>query len=190
MGFIQNWIDRKRRRELEQINREIEELKRKGPDFSHHTQERIKQSPTKMVTSSGTDSSKGPWIIGCIIILLGLVLYGWITITSLQSELDNQEEETLQLRDELDLALLHLNTTAKELDIKESVKANLSGQYKDLQDQFRVLEQSMRALNKSFIDMGDELNDTQQELLEKEGYIDDLVDCIDNNSITDKEDCI
>ena len=28
MGFVQNWIDRKRRRELEQINREIEELKR------------------------------------------------------------------------------------------------------------------------------------------------------------------
>lgn len=189
MGFVQNWIDRKRRKELEQINREIEELKRKGPDFSHHTQEQIKHTSTKM-SSSSHSTSKKPLIIVLLILLVGLLIYGWITIGGLQQELDDQEQETLQLRDQLDLALLHLNSTAKELDIKESVEANLSVQYKDLQADFKNLEQDMRSLSKILADTQDDLNDTQQNLLEKEEYIDELIDCIDNNTITDKEDCI
>ena len=190
MGFVQNWIDRKRRRELERINREIEELKRKGPDFSHHTQERIKNAPTKMVFPSSGTSSKKPWVIAMIIILLGLVIYEWITISGLQIDLDDQEQETLKLRDQLDLTLLHLNTTAKELDIKESVEANLSEQYKDLQGQFKTLEQTMHTINSTLEDKNEELLDLQEQLLEETIYANALIDCIENNSISDKEDCI
>lgn len=190
MGFIQNWIDRKRRRELERINREIEELKRRGPDFYARDSSRKKpkiSTPIVMPTLSGSSPRGKVWVWLVILALLGLAVYQWFRTDSVEDDLEAKEQEALLLRDQLDLALLHLNKTESELVVKKVVEANLSEQYQDLQQEITSLQQTMTFLNTTLTSQIDDLN---EEVSEQDAYILALKVCIRNDSIPDKEDCL
>ena len=190
MGFIQNWIDRKRRRELERINREIEELKRRGPDFYAHdsSKEKPKASTPIMMPAVGGSSPRGKgWVWLVILVFISLAVYQWFKVDSLEDDFEAKEQEALLLRDQLDLALLHLNKTESELGVKKVVEANLSEQYQDLQQEITTFQQAMISLNATLTSQIDDLN---EEVSEQDAYILALKVCIRNDSIPDKEDCL
>ncbi len=191
MGFVQDWIDRKRRRELERVNREIEELKRRGPDFTHHDSSRPSIKPATMNTSSGKPFLKSPVTITLLILVLfGLFLYYFSRVSSLEDDYDAREQEFITLKDKFDQALLQLNKTENELGIKKVVEANLSSQYSDLKSDIDDLENEMDYLNDTIAEKEVEINDLNKEVAEKNKYIDALKMCIKNDTITDKEDCL
>ena len=193
MGIIQNWIDRKRRKELERINYEIEELKRRGPDFSHRESDKKSiKKPTLPLATAGMGSGKSHFqgkgfaVILFIFLVAVIVFHMWNT-RSLNDEYDKKEQEALLLRDQLDLALAHLNKPESELGVKKIVEANLSEQSQDLQQEIVDLQDAMSSLNLS---LSNEIGDLRVELAENDKYTDALKICIKNDSISDKEDCL
>ena len=188
MGFVQNWIDRNRRRELERINHEIEELKRRGPDFvQRDSKEHAKQS---MGSSGHSFLRASPFVIIIGILIIGLFAYYYQRASSLEDDYDAQEEKALVLQNKLDQALLQLNKTESELGVKRVVEANLSFQYSDLQKEVGVLQVSLNLMNKTLNEQNNDISNLNKDLQEKDDYINDLKRCIKNNTITDKEDCL
>ena len=191
VGFVQDWIDRKRRRELERVNREIEELKRRGPDFTHHDSNRPSIKTTVVNTSPGRSFLKSPvTIVLLILVLFGLFLYYFTRVSSLEDDYDAKEQEIITLKDRFDQALLQLNKTENELGIKKVVEANLSSQYSDLKRDIDDLENELNYLNDTLAKKDVEISDLNKEMDEKNNYINALKICIKNDTITDKEDCL
>lgn len=188
MGFIQNWIDRKRRRELERINREIEELKRRGPDFTRREAVVMKKESIKG-TGGGMFTAKA-WSIILLLALIGVAAFYQWKMGDLKEAKDATMQQVTHLQSQLSQALAELNKTEEELEEKEMTKASLSTQYAGLQQEVVDLKELVKELNMTLATTEDEVSDLTQELLEKDLYLEALEACIENNTIDDKEDCL
>jgi hypothetical protein len=187
VGFFQDWVDRRRRRELEKINREIEDLKKKGPDYvPSQEKDRSGSSPGVRVSASKPTGV----IIVLILLLIGLLVFHFFRIGSLKADFSVQEEDMLQLQEDLTRALEEINLTQSALEIKERVESNLTTKYVDLKDDVVDLKIALSEVNNSLQNKEDEIADKTQELNDLDDYVDELKDCIKNDSITDKEDCL
>mgnify|MGYP001572748633 CR=1 FL=1 len=187
MGFVQNWIDRRRRRELERINQEIEDLKRRGPDYIPREQ-RPSLAPSR--------SSPQPIMTArtlCVllsVVVIGLIVYYQMEMGSLKEDFVSKDEEALTLQNKLDQALVELNKTEGELQVKKQTETTLTTQYSDLQEEIDSLNDALYDMNKTLAGKDDEIQDTQQELDDTKKVLKDMEHCIENNTIDDKEDCL
>lgn len=194
VGFLEEIIERKRRKELGRINREIEELKRRGPDFHPSPDDRSSSSSDGGSSShfrSGFTGVSSKYLVGAlIIILLALFWYDQMRVDSLGDKVTEAEQRTTSLQEQLDTALGQLNETKDMLLHKEQKERNLSSQYLDVQQEILDLKKEILNLNSTVKMKEDSINDLTTKISDKDGIIKDLKNCIKNDSITDKEDCL
>ena len=190
MSIVESWIDRKRRKELETINKQIEDLKRKGPDFSTQPPKLQPSSPISILPrgSSSFSGVLGKIISGLLILgLLFLVFHYKGDATRIQQAHENATEQ---------LALFNnqINATSAELEqlraILKQQEANLTEGYTQFSTKIKSLQTTIDGLNITLISRDDEIAELKNDTKALKIYIDDLEDCIDNNSVEDKEDCI
>ncbi len=181
------WLEKRRHKELERINREIEALKQHGPFFER--EDKGLKSQGKYLKR---DTNFGMFVvIGlCLIAIIGLSLFYRQKFSVLAEEYETRvhDLELTQLR----LANLtkNLNETETKLRFKERVEADLSTQYSGLADLKENLEGQIKDLEKKVKDKEAELDDLKLVVQEKERRVRDLIDCIEDDDFEDKEDCI
>jgi len=182
MGFIQNWMDRRRRKELEHINREIEELKRRGPDYVPHDHKTV-------TTQKASSGNKLLWII-FFVFVIGIVVFYQMKLGSLKEQQTTQQQDYDALQIKLDDVVALLNQTEKQLQDKQKKETTLTSQYSDLQGEILDLSKGLTKANAQIMQLEDELNATQEALDKQKELYKELENCVDNNTITDKDDCI
>ena len=191
MGFVQNWIDRKRRRELERINNEIEELKRQGPDFiSREKAAELtkRESALKVQTKSSFKMTFIAIILAAVVVFM--FFYYHDKVGTLQKDLDSKENETIALQDKLDYASSQLNQTSNQLEQKAQKEMDLNSQQATMQGHINSLKKGLKDLNETVSSQQDDISDLTHEVQDKQHRIDELESCISNNTITNKMDCI
>ena len=190
MGYFQELVDKKRKRELERINKEIEELKRKGPDFVQRERRDVPKGNIEVSSKGGGSMKALPLVWILIIIIIGGGIYHFIRLNSLSDGYEAKKEEVIQLQEDLANALSQINATVSELEVKEKVEANLSMQYIELQVDLANFKILFNDLNKTVFEQEETIAELNNDIDDKDDRIKELKDCIKNNSISDKDDCL
>jgi len=185
MGFIGKWAEKRRTSELERISKEIEALKNEGPSYSA-PKEVTGRSYTKKDVNIGLLILVGLAIIG----MIGLSLFYKGKFDDLTEKYDTKLAEVEDLNKKYQETTLTLNETSEQLSFKEQVEKDLSDQYKTMQDKNKDLEGEKTDLLQQVEDLNDKVKDKEDEITAKNKIIQDIQDCIEDNNVTDKEDCI
>lgn len=191
MSIIQDWIDRKRRKELERVNREIEELKRRGPDYV--SRERSMDMTRKdMIASSMKRSTFKMGYVAALLAVLVIFLFFYYhnRVSTLQGNFDDKEKEAQDFHNKLAFALSQLNQTTNQLEQKAAAEANLSTQYTTMQGDISTLKKIIRDMNETISTQLDDIADLNHQMQNKQLRIDAFEACISNSSISNKMDCL
>lgn len=186
MGFIERWIDKRRQQELERINRQLEDLKRRGPDFAKQGGE----SPVVLMKEGGGSKFLLWFLLVCVVLLIGILIYSSFQISSLKEE-STQRDATIVLlqKDVINMSTL-IDVLQEEIDTKQSSASELGTKYSDAQADLADLEVRLAALNTTLQEKDKEITSLKQQSDERGVLLDELEACIKNDSITDKEDCL
>lgn len=184
---INDWMERRRKKELERINREIEALKQHGPLY---------QKEDKGLKSEGKylkrDTNFGMFVVVglCLVAIIGLSLFYRQKFTTLSDEYETKLSELNLAQNRLDNLTRNLNETQSKLKFKEKVETDLSTQYTGLAEEKEALEGQISDLEDEVKNKKDEIDSLKTTVQEKDRRLRDIIDCIENNRIEDKEDCL
>ena len=186
MSFIGKWLGKRRIRKLEEINREIEALKVRGPGYIESKEK------AKIGTFVMRDTSFGLLIILilCIIAIIGLSLLYRQKFSDITDKYNEKLSELELKNEELTGLTEELNQTSSKLKFKEKVESDLSSQYTTLETKNQQLEETVDDLQDKVISKDNEINSLKTQITAKDKKLSDIEDCIEDNSVSDKEDCI
>lgn len=188
---LKTWFEKRRLKELERINREIETLKDQGPHYLHN-----KENP-----HAGIRGDKGYikrdtnfgflLLIGlCLIAIIWLSLFYRQKFNDLSDQYNQKLTELQETSIHLSNLTMELNQTKYRLQFKERVESDLSSQYIDLTEQKEVLEKEIKELEADIGSKKTEIENLKKDVAAKAKKINDLKDCILDDDVDDKEDCI
>lgn len=186
MGFMARWLEKRRLRKLDQINKEIEALKTEGPKYIE------KREKARIGTFVRRDTSFGLMVILilCIIAIIGLSLF-YRQKFSAVTERYNEKLKELELKNSELLNLTQeFNETSKKLKLKEKSESELGTQYTTLESENKDLQGEIETLNDKITDKDNEIASLKTQIKEKDDKIGAIEDCILDNKVNDKEDCI
>ncbi len=196
MGWLSNYLEKRRQRRLDEINREIERLK----EMDIHTKPAV---VTRSKPVSKPQPFSGPasearveherhggyvkrdvnfkvlfLIVLCVAAIIGVTIYYRMSFGKLNQDYNEKVQEINTLKAELSDLESELNKTASKLEFKEKVEEDLSTQYSSLEEEKSALES--------------EISDLKIQIAEKEKLVENLTTELDDN--TDRvrflEDCI
>lgn len=184
---MKGWLEKRRRKQLERINREIEALKHHGPLYEK--EDLGLKSQGKYLKR---DTNFGMFVvIGlCLIAIIGLSLFYRQKFSALSEEYGAKVDELMFAEARLKNLTFTLNETKTRLKFKERVEADLSNQYTGLAETKEELEKQITDLKDELNTSEAEINDLKALVQEKERRIRDMIDCIEDDDIEDKEDCV
>ncbi len=187
MGMIKRWLERRRKTQLEQINQQIEELKRRGPDYTSIPDKTLSSRSQRNANSGST-----PILIMsiCIIALIAVSIFAWTRITALNKKYSEVEESYEDILAQKKTLQTQLNQTTSQLEEKKEAAQDLSKQYIDLEQEITFLEGKIDDLNDTITSQTTSIKDLQEQVQERDNVINQIEECILNSSIEDKEDCI
>ena len=185
MGFLDSWIDNRRKNELDHVNHELEELKRHGPQAAHQ------QSPRVSPPTNGL-SKQHIVVMGiiCIALVVGVYLFSQQRAEALQQQLTEKDVTLVHLQGQLANFTVEIQTLNKELETRDESQSELSSDHTQLRLDFAALQLTVSAMNNTIDDQKTEVASLEKQLAEKEKTLDEIKNCIESNNVTDKEDCI
>ena len=185
--MIKRWLERRRKTQLEQINQQIEELKRRGPDYTSIPDKTLSSRSQRNANSGST-----PILIMsiCIIALIAVSIFAWTRITALNKKYSEVEESYEDILAQKKTLQTQLNQTTSQLEEKKEAAQDLSKQYIDLEQEITFLEGKIDDLNDTITSQTTSIKDLQEQVQERDNVINQIEECILNSSIEDKEDCI
>lgn len=191
MGIFGKWLEKRRMNELTRINKEIEALKQHGP---HYMEDKEKKSVS---SSSGgryvkKDTNFGLLLLVglCIVAIIGLSLFFKQRFDRLSDNYNEKLNELESVKSQYANTTTQLNETSSKLAFKEKVEKDLSGQYKSLETRNKDLTTDNTALEDQVDQLNDKVSTLQDTIKTKDKTIKDIKDCINDNDVDDKEDCI
>lgn len=182
------WLEKRRRSELERINREIEALKTQGP-LHFEKEDKGLRSGGKYLKR---DTNFGMFVvIGlCLIAIIGLSLYYRQKFSTISDEYDSKVKDLELAQDKLSNMTSTLNETQSKLKFKEKVESDLSKQYSGLSETKEQLETQIADLTQQIEDKKSEIATLKTAIEDKTRKLDEMKDCIRDDHIEDKEDCL
>ena len=181
MGIISKWLEKRRQKELDRINREIELLKKRGLDYGKKNEKR-----DKLIDEAGKGHKinrdanfKLLFIIGlCLIVITGITLFYRYNLSALKTEYDEKLSQVELLTNDLLNKSSSLEYINSKLDLTKRAEDDLSKQYLELEGEKEVLSNQVNALNENIKQKNTELDSLKQDIQKKDKEIKDLKDCI------------
>ncbi len=188
MAF-QRWMERRRIKELEKVNQELEQLK-SNPLARRAEKSSSSKIAVEKTTNHTSAAGKSLLVILGFLFLIGLAIY----YRGKAADLKDEQQKVLG---ELDTMKTDLADVSEALDERESQLRVRQMKEQNLSTQHRLLEDTISALDKKIAQLENDLStkDSQiynltADLRHRDERIENLTRCIDDNDITDKEDCI
>lgn len=190
MGMIGSWMEKRRMNELDRINKEIESLKTHGPHYMAPKEK--KESPMIQGKYVKKDTNFGLLLLVglCIIAIIGLSLFYKQRFDSLTEKYDQKLAEFQALQKNYTDATSVINQTSSQLAFKEKVEKDLSNQFKSLEDQKEDLESDKAVLEDQKDALETKITDLEKKIDAQKKQLNDIEECINDNDVDDKEDCI
>lgn len=184
---LKDWIERRRQKKLDEINREIESLRQQG--LLHHKVHEVKGGKGMNYLRKDSSVVLVAVIVIAIISLAGVsLLYhgSYKDLKELHAEVSQKlvdAEAKLASREEL------LNKTSSELSFKKAAEKDLSKQYTDLESEKTKLEEEISDLKIELANLQQELENVKEELDEANDQISFYKVCITDELSASLSDC-
>ena len=176
---IEEWKKKKRDRALDKVNRELEDLKRKGLEFENRPRKKEKEGP---VVQKKCSSLK----ILAIILAIGWIVTFFVfagRVSNLKSDVESSELELqLKVQEASDLSGSLANVSV-ELEQKRKGEDELGEEVADLLDTREALEEEVIDLQKEVDTLKGEVTDLESDVATQKALVDGYEDCI-----TDEDD--
>ena len=182
---MDEWKKNRRKKQLDKINNELEDLKRKGLQFEGNAPRKKinSEEPVKIARNGG---------LGLVIVSLLLIIIlaiGWgTTHFSKKGVVDDftMEVDSLGVKLELkDLQIENLSTKLSNLNSvineKEKSESELSDEYADLEELNELMQEKIDDFEEDIVDLNIDISNLKGNLTEEKEIVDGYEDCITDN---------
>ena len=176
---IEDWKEKRRDKALNKVNKELDDLKKKGLEFEN--QPKKKEKEVKVIQNK----------CSTLKILSIILAIGWIVtffvfagrVSNLKSDVESMELEVqLAAKEAQDLSG-SLENVSIELEQKRKGEDELGEEVDDLLDLREELEEEISDLGKEVVDLKEQIDDLEVEVTIQENLVESYKDCI-----TDEDD--
>ncbi len=182
MALFSKWTEKRRQRELEHINREIELLKKKGLDYERESERRDQllekgEHGNQKVTKDANFKLLF-MICLCLLVIAGITLFYRHNLSTLKTDYTHKLQEVEELTKELSNKSATLGELSSRLDTSKRAEGDLSQQYLDLQAEKETLTKQVNLLNDNLKKMNSDIEQVKSDLDKKDKEVEDLKQCI------------
>ena len=181
---LEEWKAKRRKKELDKINRELDDLKSKGLQFEGKKAGKMKLKEAK---TSYPKSNSG-FVIFLIVVIVILAV-GWVSTYFIQkSKVSGVGDENEVLTAEMALKTLEMENLTGQIEElesalgeKEESESELSDEYADLEELNEIMQEKVDDLEEDKLDLNGEVSELKGNLTAQKEIVEGYEDCLTDN---------